>query len=150
MHPEYKGLQDITVPVYNNIAIALDFSENDAKLLAYAIGQAKKGTHFTIVHVVESASATMHGRETNDYETQQDKNRLQFYVNEISNQGFEAHGILGFHERAKEIVRIVTEEKADLLIVGAHGHTGIKDLIYGSTVDAVRHDLKIPVLVVTL
>ncbi len=39
---------------------------------------------------------------------------------------------------------------ADMLVVGAHGHTGIKDLIYGETVNAVRHELKIPVLVVTL
>jgi manganese transport protein len=37
-----------------------------------------------------------------------------------------------------------------MLVVGAHGHTGIKDLIYGETVDSVRHALKIPVLMVSL
>jgi manganese transport protein len=37
-----------------------------------------------------------------------------------------------------------------MLVIGAHGHSGIKDLLYGQTVGAVRHELKIPVLVVNL
>ena len=37
-----------------------------------------------------------------------------------------------------------------MLVVGAHGHTGIKDWIYGETIDNVRHELNIPVLVVHL
>ena len=36
-----------------------------------------------------------------------------------------------------------------MLVIGAHGHSGLKDLIYGQTVDAVRHELDIPVLVVS-
>ena len=47
-------------------------------------------------------------------------------------------------------VRIVQEENADMLIVGAHGHSGLKDFIYGETINAVRHELKIPVLIVHL
>jgi manganese transport protein len=35
-----------------------------------------------------------------------------------------------------------------LLVMGAHGHAGLKDLVFGSTVDAVRHKVKIPILVV--
>jgi manganese transport protein len=44
----------------------------------------------------------------------------------------------------------VKEAKADMLVIGAHGHTGLKDLIYGETTDAVRHELSIPVLIVNL
>ena len=32
--------------------------------------------------------------------------------------------------------------------LGAHGHGGIKDLVFGATIDAVRHDLDIPILIV--
>ena len=32
--------------------------------------------------------------------------------------------------------------------MGAHGHKGFKDLLLGTTVDAVRHKIKIPVLIV--
>jgi manganese transport protein len=43
---------------------------------------------------------------------------------------------------------MVTEFQADLLVMGAHGHKFFKDLIFGSTVDVVRHRVKIPVLIV--
>ncbi len=32
--------------------------------------------------------------------------------------------------------------------MGAHGHKGLKDLIFGTTVEGVRHKVMIPVLVV--
>jgi manganese transport protein len=150
VHPDIPGLQNIEVPVYNKIAVALDFSENDIKLLASAIGQARKGTQFILIHVVESATAILLGNETDDYETQKDKERLELFVTQLREKGFESEGILGFRHRAKEIVRIVKEEKADMLVAGAHGHTGLKDFIYGETINAVRHELKIPVLVVHL
>jgi manganese transport protein len=150
VHPDIPGLQNIEVPVYNKIAVALDFSENDIKLLASAIGQARKGTQFILVHVVETATSILLGTETDDYETKKDKERLDFYVNQLREKGFESEGILGFRHRAKEIVRIVKAEKADMLVAGAHGHTGIKDIIYGETINSVRHELKIPVLVVHL
>jgi len=150
MHPVIPGLQNIEVPVHTKIAIALDFSENDAKLLAYAIGQAKQNSQFILVHVVETATTILLGKETDDYETQKDQERLDFYVDQLKEKGFESKGILGYRHRAKEIVRIVKEEKADMLIAGAHGHTGLKDFIYGETINTVRHELKIPVLVVNL
>jgi manganese transport protein len=150
MHPESGQLQNIPVPIYKKIAVALDFSENDAKLVAAAIGQARKDTEFILIHIVESASAILHGKETDDYETHKDKERLDFFAVQLRDQGFEVTGILGFRQRAREIVRIVKEEQADMLVAGAHGHTGLKDLLYGTTIDAVRHELKIPVLVITL
>lgn len=150
MHPELKGLHDIAVPVYKKIAVALDFSENDAKLIASAIGQAKEETTFYLIHIVESPSAILLGNQTDDFETQKDQERLDFFVAQLRDKGYSAKGILGFRHSATEIVRIVKEEDADLLVVGAHGHTGFKDFVYGATVNTVRHELKIPVLVVTL
>ncbi|MGZ5219082.1 MAG: Nramp family divalent metal transporter [Chitinophagaceae bacterium] len=150
MHPDVPGLQNIGIPVYKKIAVALDFSESDTKLIASALGQAKPDSQFVLVHIVETATTILLGKETDDYETQKDNERLAFFVNQIKEQGFEAEGILGFRHRSKEIVRIVKEQKADMLVVGAHGHTGLKDFIYGETINAVRHELKIPVLIVHL
>jgi manganese transport protein len=48
----------------------------------------------------------------------------------------------------REIVRYAQEIKADLLVMGAHGHGVLKDLIFGDTINPVRHALKIPILVV--
>jgi manganese transport protein len=35
-----------------------------------------------------------------------------------------------------------------LLIVGSHGHKFVKDIIYGSTVNEVRHRVRVPVLAI--
>jgi manganese transport protein len=48
----------------------------------------------------------------------------------------------------REIVNYAHEIQPDLLVMGAHGHGSIKDLIFGNTINPVRHDLNIPILVV--
>jgi manganese transport protein len=138
------------IPIYNKIAIALDFSENDKKLISYAIGQGNKSTKYFLLHIVESASAKLWGSESDDYETRKDHAQLDAYVAQLKEKGFNASSLLGFRNRAKEIVRLVKESGADMLVVGAHGHTGVKDLIYGETVNSVRHELSIPILMVSL
>jgi manganese transport protein len=150
MHPDMSGIKNLAIPSFNKIAIALDFSENDEKLLAYAIGQGKEGTHYLLLHVVESASAKLLGDESDDYETRKDKERLDFYVAQLTERGFKTEGFIGYKNRVREIVRIVTENDASMLVIGAHGHTGLKDFIYGETVNAVRHELKMPILIVNL
>jgi manganese transport protein len=45
-------------------------------------------------------------------------------------------------------VNYAREIEPDLLVMGAHGHGSIKDLIFGNTINPVRHDLNIPILVV--
>ena len=150
IHPEENMLNDLVIPSFDKIAIALDFSENDEKLLAYAIGQGKENTHYLLVHIVESASAKLFGQDSDDYESRKDKERMDSYVLQLQNRGFTAEGFLGYKNRSKEIVRIAKGVNADMLVMGAHGHTGIKDFIYGETVNTVRHELKIPVLIVNL
>ena len=150
MHAAISTINNLVIPKFNKIAIALDFSENDKKLLAFALGQGNPLTHYILVHIVESASAKLLGQESDDYETRKDKERMDFYVDYLQKLEHTAEGYLGFRNRSKEIVRLVKELQADMLVVGAHGHTGLKDLIYGETVNSVRHELKIPVLVVNV
>jgi manganese transport protein len=90
------------------------------------------------------------GKETDDFETRKDTEQMDFYINSLKEKGLQAEGVIGFKNRAKGIVKIVKEQNADMLVVGAHGHTGLKDFIYGETINTVRHELKIPVLVVNL
>lgn len=150
IHPDSAQLKEVPIPEYHKIAIALDFSINDEKLIAHAIGQGKPNTEYLLIHVVESVSAKYLGEEADDYETRGDIIRLQFYADQLKQKGYAASSYIGYHYRAKEIVRLVTEQKADMLVIGAHGHSGIKDLLYGQTVNSVRHELKVPVLIVNL
>lgn len=150
IHAEPGNIGAALIPTYNKIAIAIDFSANDPKLIAHALGQAKNHTSFILIHVVESVSASIYGNESDDLETRKDKEKLNDYVSQLIAKGFAAEGKLGFKHRSKEIVRIVKDSKADMLVIGAHGHSGLKDIIYGETTNAVRHELSIPVLVVNL
>ena len=150
LHPEASSLQQIAVPVYKKIAVALEFSEKDEKLLSYAIGQAHPNTSFILIHVVESVPAKLLETESDDLETRTDQQHLDFYVQRFKQMGYETAGVLGFNRRSKEIVRIIKEASADILVIGAHGHTGIKDWFYGQTINSVRHELNIPVLVVNV
>ncbi len=150
IHPEAKTIGDLPIPSFNKIAVALDFTDNDKKLISYALGQGRERTTYVFIHIVESASAKFMGNESDDFETRKDNEHMEFYIQSLKEKGLEATGIIGFKNRAKGIVKIVKEQNADMLVVGAHGHTGLKDFIYGETINSVRHELKIPVLVVNL
>jgi manganese transport protein len=150
MHPQKEGLQPLPIPSYKKIAVALDFGENDDKVLAHAIGQGQGNAEYLLIHVVESPSARLLGKESDDYETRHDEARLQLYVTQLQQQGLTATSHLGFRNRAGEIIRIIKESQADMLVIGAHRHSGIKDWLYGETINSVRHELNIPILVVNL
>ncbi len=150
MHQQVEMLLPIDIPIYNKIAVALDFSKDDYKIISYAIGQGKSTTDFILIHIVESVSAKLHGANSDDHETNNDRLQLESYANQLSAKGLKAISILGFRNRVAEIVRIAQEQQVDMLVIGAHGHKGLKDILYGETVNAVRHQLKIPVLIVNL
>lgn len=149
IHPQQITLGSLPVPTYKRIALALDFSKMDEKIIAYALAQGDHATEYLLIHIVESVSANYLGKESDDYETRKDQEQLDIYTNLLKQKNYRARGVLGYRHRAKEIVRIVKEEKASMLILGGHGHTGIKDWIYGETVNHVRHYVNIPVLIVT-
>ncbi len=150
LHPQATDLHSLEAPSYATVAVALDFSENDQRLLSHALGQGNSQTKYVLVHIVESVSARIYEHESDDLETEKDKEHLEFYARQLRDRGFSAEAKLGFGSRAKEIVRLVNESNAEMLVIGAHGHSGIKDLLYGETINTVRHELKIPVLVVNL
>lgn len=150
IHSAPDLLSNLIPPAYNKIAVALDFSENDYKILSASLGQGNAQSSYVLIHIVESASAKLHGIESDDYETKKDKERMNLYLQQLTQKGIKVTAEIGFKSRVKEIVRIVKASNADMLVIGAHGHTGLKDLLYGETVNAVRHELKVAVLVVTL
>jgi manganese transport protein len=144
-----SSIEGISIPTYNRIAVSLDFSDHDHRLIAAALGQANELSKIIFIHIVESAPAKVLGSEADDYESRHDQEKLDKYVSLLSEKGIAAESKLGFRNRKKEIPRLVKEANADLLVIGAHGHSGVKDFLYGETIDAVRHQLNIPVLIVS-
>ena len=67
---------------------------------------------------------------------------------QLEEKGYDVEIKIGFGSPKSTIPKMVKEFQADLLVMGAHGHKFFKDLIFGATVDTVRHRVDIPVLVV--
>jgi len=144
-----------TEPV-KRIAIAVDFSSSDQKLIKTAIAHAMQQvtgdkanqTEFIFIHVVESVAANYLLEASDDEESRKDQERLNNYTNALRDKGYNAIWAIGYQNRVKEIVRIVKEKDAQLLVMGAHQHKGWKDYFFGETIEAVRHSVSIPVLIV--
>ncbi len=149
LHGEEQSLRNLVVPKTLRIAVALDFSYLDEKLIAYALSQGRGDATYVLMHVVETASAKYFGSAADDYETRNDHQRLEEYAKQLKELGYNITIALGYENRIAEILRIVKQENADMIIMGAHRHSGIKDYVYGATVDKVRHKLSIPVLIVS-
>jgi manganese transport protein len=134
--------------VYNRVAVCLDFSRTDRTAIHHALAQGGKKAEYLFIHVVETAGAILMGNEIQDYETSQDLVSLENYVKQATEAGYRVSFRLGYGTPKKAIPGIVRSFNADLLVMGAHGHKMMKDMLFGTTVETVRHSLSIPVLVV--
>lgn len=133
---------------YNCIGIALDFSGTDKQMIEQATSLGGKSVRYILVHIVETAGARLLGKDIQDKETQEDERILGSYAEQMSNMGFETVAVLEFGSPVVKITEQVKKYDCDLLIMGSHGHKGIKDIIFGSTADEVRHKVSIPVMIV--
>jgi manganese transport protein len=147
-HGDALNIEEIEKINYTHIGITVDFSKNDRNTIRHALIQGGKNGHYYLIHVVETAVARYHGNSAMDYETQSDAENLEKYRANLKALGYESSAHIGYGGTVKAIVDITEKNKLELLVMGAHGHKGIKDLILGTTVNSVRHKVTIPVLIV--
>lgn len=133
---------------YKRIAIALDFSSVDHKTVASALQLGKKDASFTLIHIVETVGALFYGNQIADFETSSDREYLETYKTKLIEMGYKIEVQLGFGNPKKKIPSIVNGGNFDILIMGSHGHKLFKDILFGTTVDAVRHKINIPVMII--
>jgi nucleotide-binding universal stress UspA family protein len=62
--------------------------------------------------------------------------------------GLEVDAVLAAGDPAKEIAAAAEREGADLIALATHGHRLLDDVVRGSTATALRHNTRIPVLMV--
>jgi manganese transport protein len=131
-----------------NIAITVDFSFADENAINHAFKIGGKEASYTLIHVVESVGALLYGKQIDDHETTVDETLLNEYRVMFEEKGFQIKTLLGFGKPNKVIPKLVNKGEFDILIMGTHGHTGMKDLLFGTTVDRLRHKISIPLLIV--
>ncbi|MEO5645066.1 MAG: Nramp family divalent metal transporter [Bacteroidia bacterium] len=133
---------------YARIAVCVDFSTSDSEALNRAIQQGGKSATYLLLHITETAGARVMNSDTGDFETEFDQKELDKYAAKFRSEGFTVETTLGFGNPKETIPKIVNQANVDLLVMGAHGHNLLKDLLFGTTVEKVRHKVKVPVLIV--
>ena len=103
-----------------------------------------------LIHVADGWAAR-HQRQLNlreSEEMQQDRAYLERVAEALEGDGFSVDAILGGGDPCEEITAAAEREGCDLIAMSTHGHRFIKDLLYGSVAEKVRHRSTIPVLLV--
>jgi manganese transport protein len=148
--PHNLKLQFSKIGTYNkkNIAVSVDFSSADEVAINHAFELGGIEAKYTLIHVVETVGAMIYGKNIEDHETLIDAKLLSEYKEMLSEKGFKVKTKLGFGRPDKVIPQIINNGKFDVLVMGTHGHTGFKDLVFGTTVDKLRHKISIPLFIV--
>jgi len=141
-------LEEIKRPVYRRIAICVDFTKVDSLAIGSALSQGGESARYILLHVTETAGAMVYGSKIDDRESTEDFAALENYKRQIEEKGYSVAIKIDFGNPQNRIPVMVKEFDADLLVMGAHGHKLLKDLIFGTTLDTVRHRVDIPVLIV--
>ncbi len=151
-----KAPLDGTAPViqvkpgtrFRTVAVTVEFKPLDERVINTALAQGGKDAQYLLVHITESAAARYLGDQTEDREALDDLANLERYATLLRSAGYQAEVLIGRGSPVEGISKLVNRSDADLLVMGSHGHRALKDLLFGATVDAVRHRVKMPVLVV--
>lgn len=135
--------------MYKRILIPLENSDADETILAHIKPLARLASaKLLLVHVADGWVARNFDRLelAESEEMKQDRAYLEKRVRELTGEGFSCDAVLALGEPSDEIIKLAREKNVDLIAMTTHGHRFISDILYGATVDKVRHEVEIPVL----
>jgi manganese transport protein len=148
--PPEAVAENLPIPTYQKILVPLDHTSRDRDAIAHAAAMAKQqNAKLYILHVEEGVTSQLFGPLSSTAEVEAGDQYLHQIVRDLESQHIPVEMVVR-HARTptKEIVRYAEELKPDLVVMGAHGHKGLKDIVFGTTINAVRHKLKVPLLIV--
>jgi manganese transport protein len=138
--------------MYGKILVALENSQTDQYLPPH-IGQlaAIHHAHLLLVHVADGWVARQYEalllKESE--EMIKDREYLEETANLLKKEGLEVSTHLALGEPAEEILKIAKNTHCDLIAMTSHGHRFFADLFLGSTIEEVRHQSPLPILIVS-
>ncbi len=135
--------------MYKHILIPLENSSADETILTHIRPLARiAGAKLLLVHVADGWVARNFNQLqlAESEEMKQDGAYLEKRVRELTAEGFSCDAVLALGEPSDEIVKLAREKNVDLIAMTTHGHRFITDILYGATVDKVRHEVEVPVL----
>ena len=140
---------ELSAAALSKVAVALDFSGREQEVLAETLRfLGDRRPHLALLHVTESAGARFLGTDARDTETHDDAAQLEVFAQALRARGFEVTTHLSAGRPVPTLARMVEDVAPDLVVLGAHGHRWLLDILFGSTADALRHRIGVSVLVV--
>lgn len=137
--------------MYKKILVALENSPADQSLLPHIEELARiHHSHLLLLHVADGWAARNYDELLlkESEEMIKDRHYLEETARELQAKGIKTSTYLALGEPALEILRIAEKEHCDLIAMTSHGHRFLADLFLGSTIEEVRHQSSIPILVV--
>jgi manganese transport protein len=137
-------------PLYQKILVPLDHTSRDREAIAHAAAMARQQhAKLYLLHVEEGVTSQVFGPLSSTAEVEAGLEYLKGIAKELENQQVAVEMVVRHAPTpADAIVAYAEELNPDLVVMGAHGHKGLKDMVFGTTINAVRHKLKAPLLVV--
>ncbi|MBI5569142.1 MAG: universal stress protein [Desulfomonile tiedjei] len=141
--------------VPKKILFCTDFSENSQPAWKLAVDYAKAfGAQLFILHVIDHKDLPGYVdwaerlREIRGDIERAAQERLQLMVKDCGQMVKDVKIYCRTGITSKEIVGLAQEESVDLIVVGSHGWTGMKELVVGSVARSVLKRAHRPVLIV--
>lgn len=128
-----------------------DFSETAEQAEAQAVALAKAlGAEIVLLHVAVYSEGTLNFATQRIYEVQRKwaEEALEARTAAIHDQGVAARWLRRSGVPFEAIVAAATEERADVIVMGTHGRSGLNRLLLGSVADRVIRLAPCPVLAV--
>ena len=137
--------------MYQRILVALDNSPADETLLPH-IGQLAKlhGSELLLVHVADGFAARNFEqlKLAESQEMIDDREYLETSAKKLRGQGLTVSTLLELGDPSEGILKAAQDRQCDLIAMTSHGHRLLGDLVYGSTINEVRHKAQVPLLLV--
>lgn len=138
---------------FRNILFATDFSEYSEPALPYATNLAREfGSNIYLCHVVTPSQLAVGAPEAAPYLYEAHHQRSAEALVDISRfpelKGLKTKRVLVSGLFEDEIIKVINENRIDLIVVGTHGRTGIRRLVLGSAAEQICRIARCPVLTV--
>lgn len=147
-HGDFKPIEFSETNVYKKIAVSVDFSSSDSKAINKALMLGGKNAEYVLVHVLESTNAVVYGEDAFDMEREQDYQYLKQYQKQLADKGYHCMITLTYGSPKNSIPAAVVKNNCDMLVMGTHGHKTFKDILLGTTIEGVRHNIHVPLVLV--
>lgn len=137
--------------MYRKVLVALDHTAADETLLPHITELARlTGAELVLVHVADGWAAQWQDRLNlvDSQEMREDRAYLEAVVQRLQTAGLSARPVLAQGSPPREILKLAAAEGCDLIAMTTHGHRFIADFWLGSTIDKVRHETAVPLLLV--